>query len=122
MDKHTVEGKFDQIAGKIKEKIGEATGNESLANRGAAEQVKGAAKETWGHTKEAAREAGETGRVKADVERENLADRTHEGAHNFREEVTSTAENVKNKVRAKLDEFKDDRQRERENIRRQYEP
>ncbi|MHB8388965.1 MAG: CsbD family protein, partial [Acidobacteriaceae bacterium] len=54
MNKDQVEGKTDQVAGKIKQKVGEAVGNDNLANRGVADQVKGAAKETWGNVKDAA--------------------------------------------------------------------
>jgi len=118
MNKETAEGKISQVAGKIKEKIGEATGNDSLANRGAAEQIKGAAKETWGHAKDVAREAGETVRTKSDIERESLTDRVEAGAHDFREKTASTVQNVKEKIGEKLDEFKRDQQREREDLRR----
>ena len=52
MDKDRVSGKFDQGIGKAKEKIGEAVGNQKLANEGVADQVKGAAKETWGNMKD----------------------------------------------------------------------
>ena len=53
-------------------------GNQGLANQGVADQVKGAAKETWGNAKDAAntvedrhrREAEE----KATVARENIVD------------------------------------------------
>ena len=34
-------GKLDEVAGKIKQSAGEATNNQSMANRGAAQQVKG---------------------------------------------------------------------------------
>ena len=54
MNKETVEGKFDQASGNVKQKVGEAFGNQKLANAGAAEQIKGAAKETWGKAKDIA--------------------------------------------------------------------
>ena len=54
MNTDKVEGKYDQVAGKIKQRVGEAFGNEKLANAGVAEQIKGAAKETWGHAKDTA--------------------------------------------------------------------
>ena len=56
MDKDQVSGKFDQAVGKAKEKVGDAVGNQKLANQGVADQVKGAAKETWGNVKDAARD------------------------------------------------------------------
>ena len=54
MNRDTAEGKFDQIKGKAKQSIGEAFGNDKLANSGAVDQVKGAAKEAWGNAKDAA--------------------------------------------------------------------
>ena len=36
--------------------MGETLGNQKLANQGVADQVKGAAKETWGNVKDAARD------------------------------------------------------------------
>jgi len=53
MNKDQVTGKLDQMSGKVKEKVGEAVGNQHLANQGVADQVKGAAKETYGNAKEA---------------------------------------------------------------------
>ena len=41
MNKEEVSGKFDQVAGKVKQKVGETVGNQKLANSGAAEQIKG---------------------------------------------------------------------------------
>ena len=37
----TLHGKVDEGTGKLKQAVGEATGNEKLANKGAAQQVKG---------------------------------------------------------------------------------
>ncbi len=54
MNSDQVKGKAEQVMGKIKQGTGEAVGNDSLANRGVAEQVKGAARETWGNVKDAA--------------------------------------------------------------------
>ena len=52
MNRDTVEGKFDQLKGKAKQSIGEALGNDKLANSGTVDQVKGAAKEVWGNAKD----------------------------------------------------------------------
>ena len=54
MNRDTAEGKFDQIKGKVKQSVGEAFGDHSLANSGAADQVKGAAKEGWACPSDAA--------------------------------------------------------------------
>ena len=40
MNRDTAEGKFDQVKGKMKQSVGEAFGNDKLANSGAADQVK----------------------------------------------------------------------------------
>jgi uncharacterized protein YjbJ (UPF0337 family) len=39
--------KTEQLVGRAKEKLGDATDNESLANKGRAQQLKGKAKEEW---------------------------------------------------------------------------
>ena len=41
MNKHQVEGRTDQAAGKIKEVAGRVVGNERLESEGMADQVKG---------------------------------------------------------------------------------
>ena len=96
MDKDQVSGKFDQTVGKAKEKLGSAVGNDKLANQGVADQVKGAAKETWGNAKDAARtthdrHAAETGRA-AGEKREGITDKVAE---------------MKKKANDKIDDFKD---------------
>ncbi len=45
---------MEQVAGRVKQGVGETLGNQKLANQGVADQVKGAAKETWGNAKDAA--------------------------------------------------------------------
>jgi uncharacterized protein YjbJ (UPF0337 family) len=96
MDKDQVSGKFDQTIGKAKEKLGDAVGNQKLANQGVADQVKGAAKETWGNAKDAARtthdrHVAET-KDSARVQRENVSDKVSE---------------MKKKANDKIDDFKD---------------
>ena len=102
MNKEKVEGKFDQAAGKVKQKVGEAIGSEKLVNAGVAEQIKGAAKETWGHAKDAAKETRDT---QIEAEGTGLKSRTELAAHDMREKVASTAHNVKEKINHKLDDI-----------------
>ena len=99
MNTEKVEGKFDQVAGKIKQSVGEATGSQKLANAGAAEQIKGAAKETWGKAKDTANVVREQNRSRASAKGDLKA-------HEVRDKVTTTAENIKNKVNEKLDDMK----------------
>ena len=100
MNKDTVTGQAEQVAGKVKQKFGEAVGNQKIANSGAAEQMKGAARETWGKTKDTASDVAASQRADAQVHGETKA-------QEIRDKVTTTAENIKNKVSAKLDEVKE---------------
>ena len=36
---HTLKGKFNEVAGKVKQSLGEATNNDKLANEGTSQQV-----------------------------------------------------------------------------------
>lgn len=96
MDKDRVSGKFDQGIGKAKEKLGEAVGNQKLANEGVADQVKGAAKETWGNAKDAARTTHDR----------HVAD-TENAANAKRETFTDKVAEMKKKANDKIDDFKD---------------
>jgi uncharacterized protein YjbJ (UPF0337 family) len=95
MNRDTAEGKFDQAKGKTKQSVGEVVGNERLANSGTADQIKGAAKEAWGNTKDAADAASRDTRM-----------RSESTAHDVREKMTSTAQNAKDKVNAHADDVK----------------
>jgi uncharacterized protein YjbJ (UPF0337 family) len=96
MDKNQVAGKFDQGVGKAKEKLGEAIGNQKLANEGVADQVKGAAKETWGNAKDAAR-----------TTHDRHVRETHDTANANRETFTDKVAEMKKKANDKIDDFKD---------------
>jgi uncharacterized protein YjbJ (UPF0337 family) len=110
MNTEKVEGKFDQVAGKIKQKVGEAVGNEKLANAGVADQIKGSAKETWGHAKDAANAVHDDSQARAHNDGESFKARAEDKAHETREKITSTAQNIKDKVNQKLDNIKHDHQ------------
>ena len=60
MNKDQVAGKIAQAVGKVEQSVGERVGNQKLANKGVVNQVKGAAKETWGDAKNAARQIHES--------------------------------------------------------------
>lgn len=55
-----VEGRVDKAAGSVKETVGEATGDSSLAREGRADQAAGEAQETVGNLKESITEATDT--------------------------------------------------------------
>jgi uncharacterized protein YjbJ (UPF0337 family) len=106
MNTEKVEGKFDQVAGKVKQSVGEAVGNQKLANAGAADQIKGVAKETWGNAKDTAAVVRDDNATTAAAQRDDLKYRAETSAHNLREKIVDTAHNAKDKVNQKLDEIK----------------
>jgi len=95
MNTNTTEGKFAQIKGKVKQSVGEAVGNEKLANSGTADQVKGAAKEAWGNTQDAAKSVSEDAHAHAEAH-----------GHDVRSKIASTAQNVKDSINAKAEQVK----------------
>ena len=103
MNESTVSGKFDQAAGKVKQAVGNAVGNEKLANSGAADEVKGDTKETWGNVKDTASSLGGSTRSTS------LNNSTVNTGEATRDKITTGAENMKNKISNKLDELKGDR-------------
>jgi len=100
MNKDNIGGKFDQVAGKIKQGVGETVGSQKLANQGAAQQVKGHIKEAWGNVKDTASDLGKNAR--ANARQDNARGTTHD----IRESVTSTAQNVKEKINRGLVDLK----------------
>ncbi|WP_372826115.1 CsbD family protein [Polaromonas sp.] len=52
MNKHQVEGRVDQAAGKAKEVAGRVVGNENLEAEGRVDQAKGKAQSGYGDAKE----------------------------------------------------------------------
>ena len=56
MNKHQVEGRTDQAAGKIKEVAGRVVGNEKLESEGLADQVKGKTQAGYGDAKESVKD------------------------------------------------------------------
>ena len=99
MNKNNVSGKFDQVAGKVKQGVGEAVGSQRLANQGAVQQLKGHAKEAWGNVQDTAADLSSKARSNA------RADNANGNSHDIRESVTSTAQNVKEKINRSLNDL-----------------
>ena len=93
MNESSMKGKWDEVAGKVKQGVGEAVGNDSMANRGTAQQVKGHAEQAWGTVKDAAHSEHEA------------------KAHDVRESVASTAQNAKENIQDTADDMKRDHYR-----------
>ncbi len=68
MDKDRVEGKWEDIKGRVKRQVGEWTGDEQAQSEGATDQVKGKIQNAWGKVKDAGRDVLDRG--KEDVDRE----------------------------------------------------
>jgi len=51
INKDEIKGKYEQAKGTVKDKVGEATGNEQLEAEGEAQHANGEVQETWGKTK-----------------------------------------------------------------------
>jgi uncharacterized protein YjbJ (UPF0337 family) len=95
MNKSNATGVLDQAKGKVKQAVGEAFNNQELANEGAADQVKGHAKEAWGNVKDTAKDIGN--RHAGDAE---------DTGHNVRNSMTSAAANAKESINRGLDDLK----------------
>jgi uncharacterized protein YjbJ (UPF0337 family) len=96
MNKEQIAGKTDQLMGKVEQSIGEAVGNQKLANKGIAEQAKGAAKETLGNAKDAAHQITESHKEAAS-----------QTADQARSSISESIDNAKDKVKQKIDDFKE---------------
>jgi uncharacterized protein YjbJ (UPF0337 family) len=67
MNKDTVKGTIDDVAGRAKRQIGEWTGDTDAQVDGAGQQIKGKVEKAWGNLKDATRDVSKD----ADLEREN---------------------------------------------------
>lgn len=56
-NKDEVEGKWEQVKGTVKDKVGEATGDRDLEAEGEAQNAGGEAQESWGKFKRGVGEA-----------------------------------------------------------------
>lgn len=88
MNKHRIRGKISQTTGKMKEKMGKTLNNQRLANSGIADQIKGAAKEVWGNTKEVVKQ------------------QAHVNAESTRREIEEKTQEAKNRANLKIQEFR----------------
>jgi uncharacterized protein YjbJ (UPF0337 family) len=95
MNKDQVTGKVERAAGRVKQGVGEALGNQKLANEGVAEQVKGAAKETWGNAKDAATVTADRHHTEAE-----------HNANDARARVSNKVDEVRETVNQKIDAHK----------------
>ncbi len=95
----TVKGKLDEIAGKAKQAFGDLTGDQSAANSGAAQEVKGHGEQAWGSVKEGVHDSTTSRTTDADTAADNTA-------HDTRSSATSAAESFKDHVKNAVDDLK----------------
>jgi uncharacterized protein YjbJ (UPF0337 family) len=69
MDKDRVEGKIEDVKGRVKRQVGEWTGDEKAQSEGAAQQVKGKIQNAWGKAKDAGRDILDQGKNAHDDEK-----------------------------------------------------
>jgi uncharacterized protein YjbJ (UPF0337 family) len=103
MNKDQVTGKVEQVAGRVKQGVGETLGNQKLANQGVADQVKGAAKETWGNVKDAAGATADRhqkeAELKANDARAGVRVKVEEVHQNINDRIDSHKAEERNKAR-----------------------
>jgi uncharacterized protein YjbJ (UPF0337 family) len=114
MDIDQIKGKLQNAFGKTEEAVGNAVGSQDLANAGAEDRLKGAAKETWGNAKDAVNEVRNTAQTSAAVHADHA---TTEGM-SLRDKVVSGAENLKDSINAKLDHAKEEERMKQEDLHR----
>ncbi|HUY80817.1 MAG TPA: CsbD family protein [Acidobacteriaceae bacterium] len=95
MNKDQVSGKADQVTGSIKQKVGQAVGNQHLANQGLVDQTKGAAKEVWGNAKQAAHDVTKS----EEHNRKNQAD-------DLRDTLSDNVSKTKKQINSAIDQQK----------------
>ena len=96
MNDSKASGIFDEAKGKVKQAVGETFNDQSMANQGAAEQVKGHAEQTWGSVKDSASNLNHSTTATHDrVEAE-------ETGHHLRDSITHAAESAKESIQRGL--------------------
>ncbi len=103
MNESNVGGKFDELAGKAKQGLGEAFGNEQLANEGAGQEVKGDAKQAWGNIKDTASDLHNSATTNTASYRQGTEGHATHDSESAREKVTSAAEHAKESISRGLD-------------------
>lgn len=77
MDKDRIEGKMDDVKGRVKRQVGEWTGDEEMQSEGALDQAKGKTQNAFGKVKDAGRDAID--RLKDDAD-DNRVDKDEDAA------------------------------------------
>ncbi|HVJ05494.1 MAG TPA: CsbD family protein [Candidatus Saccharimonadales bacterium] len=73
MDKDRIEGKLEDIKGRVKRQVGEWTGDEQAQSEGAADQAKGKIQNAWGKVKDAGRDVPDRNKEGVDSDKKDPA-------------------------------------------------
>ena len=75
MNKDEIKGKVDDVVGRAKRKIGEATDDTELQGEGLGQQAKGKIQNAWGNVKEGAKDLKNDAERKMDRHDEDVKDK-----------------------------------------------
>ena len=121
MNMDELKGKVQSGFGKAESAIGGAIGSEGLKDAGAEDQLKGAAKETWGGAKDAVQTTADTATDKASAARDSAnfeagkaQGHVESGNATFRDKVVAGANDLKNSFNDKVDEYKENQAAKRD--------
>ncbi len=113
MNMDELKGKVQSGFGKAESAVGGVIGSENLKDAGAEDQLKGAAKETWGNAKDAVHATSETvsdraadTRDHASYEAGKAQGHVDSGTASFRDKVVVGADHLKNSFDEKVDDYK----------------
>ena len=101
MNNSTAAGVFNETKGKLKQAVGETFNDQSMANEGAADQVKGHVQQTWGSVKDTAHDL--TNQHTAPVTSDPAYRDEENAGHDVRTGIANAAANVKESVQRGLD-------------------
>jgi uncharacterized protein YjbJ (UPF0337 family) len=107
MNTSHLDGAVDTTKGKIKQAIGETFNDQSLANEGAADQVRGHAKEAWGSVKDTASNLSDHAKAEASHEEGRHEVQAEKSSHDFRQSVTDAAAHAKESLQHGLDKLEE---------------
>jgi len=100
MNDSKASGIFDEAKGKLKQAVGETFNDQSMANSGAADEVKGHAEQAWGSVKDTAHDITHGRHVQeVEADREIRAENT---GHDVRDSITDAAANAKESIQRGL--------------------
>jgi uncharacterized protein YjbJ (UPF0337 family) len=108
MNNSTASGVFNEAKGKLKQAVGETFDDQSLANEGTADEVKGHAQQTWGSVKDTAHDVAKNTETPYDPANPSYSTdpvyrNEHKTGHDLRTGIANAAASVKESIQHGLD-------------------